>query len=250
MCQVHPDWGTETIAGVFAAGRDVFCRGHRFNAALDFCLPLVLGDGMATTYRMFTGGVLETNCYLVDAPDGRILIDAPDECASWLAREGVKVDYLLLTHGHFDHVMDAARIKREHGCKVGYHRDGLPMLTDPHFFRKAGFELEIEPVLADEFFEESEETALLGLQFQVLLVPGHCPGSLCFLLKDDRLLFGGDVLFAGGIGRWDLPGGDFELLMDGLQKKILTLDDETVVLPGHGPPTTIGREQRTNPYLQ
>lgn len=204
---------------------------------------------MEKCYRMFTGGVLDTNCYLIEGEGGRILIDAPADCADWLSRESIKVDYLLLTHGHFDHVVDAARIKCEHGCKVGYHRDGIEMLTDTSFFRRAGFELEIEPVEADELIGETDCIELMGLKFRVFLVPGHCPGSLCFLLEGEHLLFGGDVLFAGGIGRWDLPGGDFDLLMDGLQHKILMLDDATVVLPGHGPSTTIGKERRTNPFL-
>jgi glyoxylase-like metal-dependent hydrolase (beta-lactamase superfamily II) len=83
----------------------------------------------------------------------------------------------------------------------------------------------------------------------VLEVPGHCPGSLCFFALDERVLFGGDVLFAGGVGRWDLPGGDGELLFAGIREKVLPLGDDVRVLPGHGPATTIGVERRTNPYL-
>lgn len=201
-------------------------------------------------WTSFTGGVLDTNCYLIHAPGGNILIDAPQEAAGWLEREGHSVDLLLLTHGHFDHVVDAEAIRRAHGCRVGYHEDGVEMLTDPAFFRNAGFELEIEPVKADFLIGESDSENHLGAEFRVLLVPGHCPGSLCFLLRPDGVLFGGDVLFAGGVGRWDLPGGDFEELMDGIQNKVLTLPDDVRVLPGHGPETTIGWERRTNPFLQ
>lgn len=197
----------------------------------------------------FTGGVLDTNCYLLTTEAGAILIDAPQDAADWLQRANHKVDLLLLTHGHFDHVADAARIAREHGCKVGYHKDSEQMLTDTDFFRNAGFELEIEPVGADILVDESDGAEFLGERFRVLLVPGHCPGSLCFLHQSSSTLFGGDVLFAGGIGRWDLPGGDFDTLMDGIQGKILALDDSIRVLPGHGPPTTIGHERQTNPYL-
>ena len=85
--------------------------------------------------------------------------------------------------------------------------------------------------------------------FTVLEVPGHCPGSLCFLKEDAATLFGGDVLFAGGVGRWDLPGGDYELLMDGIRKKVLPLPDDVAVLPGHGPATKVGIERRTNPFV-
>jgi hydroxyacylglutathione hydrolase len=87
------------------------------------------------------------------------------------------------------------------------------------------------------------------LEMQVLDVPGHCPGSLCFFSRKDQLLIGGDVLFAGGVGRWDLPGGDADLLLDGIRKKLFPLGDNVTVLPGHGPPTKIGRERLTNPFV-
>ena len=89
-----------------------------------------------------------------------------------------------------------------------------------------------------------------GVDFQVLLVPGHCPGSLCFLEKGSQILFGGDVLFAGGVGRWDLPGGDGAKILRSIHEKILTLPDETIVFPGHGDSTTIAREKRFNPFLR
>jgi glyoxylase-like metal-dependent hydrolase (beta-lactamase superfamily II) len=198
----------------------------------------------------FTGGIFDTNCFLIENGDQTVLIDAPQDSAAWLARENKSVSLLLLTHGHIDHVWDAAQIKRDHGCKVGYHRDGLQMLTEPDFFKKFGFGWEIAPVQADLLIEESESKILGGVDFQVLLVPGHCPGSLCFFSKKDRILFGGDVLFAGGVGRWDLPGGDMELLLSGIKNKILPLGEDVRVLPGHGPGTTIGRERQTNPYIQ
>ena len=97
--------------------------------------------------------------------------------------------------------------------------------------------------------EECDSDLLTGIDFQVLLVPGHCPGSLCFLEKEAGVLFGGDVLFAGGVGRWDLPGGDGELLFRGIREKVLPLGDDITVLPGHGPATKIGIERRTNPYV-
>ena len=132
---------------------------------------------------------------------------------------GNKIGLLLLTHGHIDHVLDAARIKREHGCRVGYHPDSIPMITDPNFFKQFGFGWEIEPVEADFLIAETDHTDLGGVSFPCS-VPGHCPGSLCFFAPDDRVLFGGDVLFAGGVGRWDLPGGDGELLFSGIREKV------------------------------
>ena len=195
----------------------------------------------------FTGGIFDTNCFLL--PDHGILIDAPQDAADWLARSGSEVTLLLLTHGHIDHVVDAARIQREHRCQVGYHRDSLPLLTDRNFFKQFGFGWEIEPVQPDFFIAETAEVDLGGVSFRVLEVPGHCPGSLCFFARDARVLFGGDVLFAGGVGRWDLPGGDRDLLFAGIREKLVPLGDDVRVLPGHGPATTIGAERRTNPYL-
>jgi glyoxylase-like metal-dependent hydrolase (beta-lactamase superfamily II) len=96
---------------------------------------------------------------------------------------------------------------------------------------------------------ETPATDLGGVEFQVLEVPGHCPGSLCFFSNPDRLLFGGDVLFAGGVGRWDLPGGDQNLLFTGIRTKLFPLGDDVRVLSGHGPATTIGREKTSNPFL-
>jgi len=195
----------------------------------------------------FTGGMFETNCFFL--PESGILVDAPQESADWLAREGYKVSLLLLTHGHVDHVWDAARIQREHHCTVGCHPETVPMVSDPEFFRRFGFALEVETLTPDLMITASPERDLGGVKFQVLEVPGHCPGSLVFFSHAERLAFGGDVLFAGGVGRWDLPGGDKELLFTGIKTKLFPLGDDVRVLPGHGPATTIGRERGANAYV-
>lgn len=197
----------------------------------------------------YTGGLFDTNCFLFRGEAGTILVDAPQGSAQWLEQTGRKVDHLLITHGHIDHVADAAAIKAAHGCRVGYHRDSVEMLTDPGFFRRLGFGWEIAPVEADELIDETDSLVIDGLDFKVLLVPGHCPGSLCFLEKKSRILFGGDVLFAGGVGRWDLPGGDGPLLFQGIREKVFPLGDDVRVLPGHGPATTVGVERQTNPFV-
>jgi glyoxylase-like metal-dependent hydrolase (beta-lactamase superfamily II) len=123
------------------------------------------------------------------------------------------------------------------------------MISDRDFFRNFGFGLEIEPAKPDFFIEETLRGNFLGLEMQVLEVPGHCPGSLCFFSGKDNLLIGGDVLFASGVGRWDLPGGDGELLFRGIKEKLFPLGDNVTVLPGHGPPTTIGTERVSNPFV-
>ena len=105
------------------------------------------------------------------------------------------------------------------------------MISDPNFFRSFGFQLELEPVQPDFMIEETPAREFLGLTMQVLEVPGHCPGSLCFFIREQQLLIGGDVLFAGGVGRWDLPGGDADVLFSGIREKLFPLGDEVVVLP-------------------
>jgi hydroxyacylglutathione hydrolase len=199
-------------------------------------------------FKKFTGGIFETNGYLIKAPEGNILIDAPEGACN--AFPGQKIDLLVLTHGHFDHIVDAARIKREHGCRIGCHPDTFPMIEDGKFFQRFGFQLEVEPVKADFSIVETKSTTLLGLDFQILEVPGHCPGSICLYQAASSLLFDGDVLFQGAVGRWDLPGGDKDLLLRGIRAKIFPLPPATRVVPGHGPETTVGIEAETNPWLQ
>jgi glyoxylase-like metal-dependent hydrolase (beta-lactamase superfamily II) len=199
-------------------------------------------------FKTFTGGAYETNCFLVEAPEGLILFDAPEGCDRHFADE--KIGLLVLTHGHWDHVADAAAIKRRHGCSVVCHADTVPMVSEEDFFERHGFPLRVEVVQPDMILHEGMGQNLLGLGVDVLDVPGHCPGSLCFHLPEEGLLIGGDVLFRGGIGRWDLPGGNGELLLQGIRSKVMPLPDQTVVLPGHGPSTTIGVEKATNPFLR
>ena len=196
---------------------------------------------------MFTGGNLETNCYLIPCPEGNILVDAPEGSAT--AFEQKKVSLLLLTHGHFDHVWDAASLASRQECPVVMHSVTQDIVNDRNLLRRIGLDLEVTPVTAASFLSEGQIT-LLGKTFSIFEVPGHCPGSICLYDSQDGLLYGGDVLFAGGVGRWDLPGGDRDLLIGGIRSKLLPLPPETIVLPGHGPSTTIGREKTSNPYLQ
>ncbi len=198
-------------------------------------------------FKVFTGGPLDTNAFFLETPSGNLLFDAPQGADAFFANH--KIDWLLLTHGHFDHVMDAAKIQRRHGCRVGFHPDTTVMVGDGSFFKKHGFDIEFEPITPDLLIEEGALAGVGGFELSALHVPGHCPGSLCFYLPELKTLVGGDVLFRGGVGRWDLPSGDGPLLFEGIRTKVFALPGETVVLPGHGPETTVGHERATNPFV-
>src|SRR5260370_16428801 len=183
------------------------------------------------TYEAFCGGVFETNCYLIAAPEGWILFDAPQGACEWLEARKGETKLLLLTHGHIDPIQDVAKIKRRFNCQIGCHPLTAPMISDREFFRNFGFELEVEPATPDFFVQETPAQNFLGAEFQVLEVPGHCPGSLCFFSRNDDLLIGGDVLFSGGVGRWDLPGHDFDLPFSAIRSKSFPLPTIATSLP-------------------
>jgi len=198
----------------------------------------------------FIGGVLDTNGYLVRSGDKAVMIDAPQGAADWLADQQVELEALWLTHTHFDHVLDAAAIKRDQGCPLLCHPKGEAMLEDPGMLKRFGFDLEFEAASPDGLVDESRTLELGRLRFTILYVPGHSPDSICFYEPTSANLFGGDVLFAGGVGRADLPGGDGPLLFDGIRHKLYPLPDEVRVWPGHGPCTTIGAEKVDNPFVR
>jgi len=206
-------------------------------------------------WTVFTGGFCQTNAYLLEAGERRLLVDAPDDCAEWLRGMGVKVDALLLTHQHFDHVMDAARVVADHGCSVHAWSQPAPELwLDRMFAQVTGWALEVAPYVVTHELGGAgvgvgEEVVIAGAGFRLLHVPGHSPDSVCFYDEAGALCFCGDTVFAGGIGRTDFPGGSEPLLIGGIREKILRLPGPTVLLPGHGGPTTVAAELSDNPFL-
>lgn len=206
----------------------------------------------------YTGGFFQTNSYLLRCPGGNILIDAPEGVSDWLQEKEVKIDDLLLTHLHYDHVIDAAVLKRDQpGCRIRSHSAYHDDLTLATFLSQSiGWPANLEAFEIDDLLAGQTQLAAGGLEFALKHVPGHSPDSLCFYLAGESdggsgssLLFGGDVLFNGGIGRTDFPNGSTELLLSGIHEKVLTLPGETMVFPGHGPDTTVADEKQSNPFL-
>ena len=197
---------------------------------------------------LYTGGMVQTNGYLIETPDGNFLIDAPEGIAEWIARRGVRVDDVLLTHQHYDHVTDAAALKVL-GARLHAFGEYSKDLTLESMARSWGLPISVTPYQIDRLFEMTQPLRIAGLEIALAHVPGHSPDSVTFYLADHGVLFSGDTLFAGSIGRTDLPGGSTSQLLDGIARHLMSLPAETRVLPGHGPGTTLGEEAVANPYL-
>jgi glyoxylase-like metal-dependent hydrolase (beta-lactamase superfamily II) len=197
----------------------------------------------------YCGGLAATNAYLLDLGGHRLAIDAPEGFLGFLKKKKIKPHSLLLTHGHWDHIWDAADLADWAGCPVYYHPDTAFLCLEPDSMLAFGLPQRLRPIQATRMLDESSPVPAEWTQAKLLHVPGHCPGSLCLYLPASNQLFGGDVLFADGVGRWDLPGGDRDQLLSGIRKKILTLPENTAVYPGHGPTTTVAREKTSNPFL-
>lgn len=196
----------------------------------------------------YTGGFVQTNAYLIETPDGNLLIDAPEGVTEWLAERGVRVDDVLLTHQHYDHVQDAAKLSAT-GARLHALEDYSGDLTLETAARSWGMPISVTPYQISSRFAMDQPLKLAGLEFSLAHVPGHSTDSVTLHLADHGVVFSGDTLFAGSIGRTDLPQGSTQQLLDGISRHLLTLPPETQVLPGHGPGTTIAREAAGNPYL-
>ena len=203
------------------------------------------------TIQTFTGGIAATNGHFLSLPGGNVLVDAPEGVAAWLEKLGLKVDVLFLTHQHFDHVLDAAKVRAGHGCRVfSWSAHSVNLTLERLFGAVTGTSMAVTPFEVDELLEGKSSVEACGVTWKLFHVPGHSPDSVCLLWEAQNLLFGGDVLFRDSIGRTDFPGGSMRQLVEGIQTKLLTLPDDTLVYPGHGPHTSIGVERRENEYLQ
>lgn len=212
----------------------------------------------------FPADAFGTNCYLIAAAEGEqcVVIDPGigilDQLDEELTKYRLSPAAVLLTHGHLDHTFSVAPVCGARGITAYIHPDDRELLKDP--VKALSMDLaslfggRLSYTEPDDVAEMVDGTVLelAGVRLGVAHAPGHTGGSVLFHLQgtDDPHCFSGDVLFAGSIGRTDLPGGDTAVMMASLRDQILTLPDETVVLPGHGPLTTIGRERASNPFLR
>jgi glyoxylase-like metal-dependent hydrolase (beta-lactamase superfamily II) len=186
-----------------------------------------------------------------------VLIDPGDDVELLLeavAGHGLSVKYILLTHAHMDHITGVGRAKEALGVPVGLHRDDYFLYTAV-VQQGLAFGFHVDPQPAVDFFYDGDGALRFGDHaVWVHHTPGHCPGGVCLAVGRDgeaeRTLFVGDTLFAGSIGRTDLPGGNLQTLLRSIREVLFKFPDATPVYPGHGEPTTIGQEKRTNPYLQ
>ena len=194
----------------------------------------------------------ETNCYIAADESTReaLIIDPGDEAhliSDAIYGCDVTVIGIVNTHGHADHIGSNAALKGEFDCPIMIHRLDAPMLTDPQANLSASLGPGLVSCPPDRLLAEGDEIAVGGLMLKVIHTPGHTPGGIC--LYGEGVLFSGDTLFMDGIGRTDFPGGSQRQLMDSIRTKLLVLPEETIVYPGHGPNTTIGREKHQNPWL-
>jgi hydroxyacylglutathione hydrolase len=202
----------------------------------------------------FPVGPLQCNCTILgDEQAGEAIVIDPGEEVGRIHRRltelGLKLKQILVTHGHIDHVGGALKLKRLTGAPILLNENDLPQLE---IMDKQAAWLGVatpETAPPDESLADGLQVGLESCPGQVLHTPGHTQGSICLHFVPLKLLIAGDTLFAGSIGRTDLPGGDFDQIIDSIGSRLLALPDETKVQPGHGPATTIGAERRSNPFL-
>jgi hydroxyacylglutathione hydrolase len=203
----------------------------------------------------FPVGPLHCNCTILgdEVTHEAVVVDPGDNIPEILARlqkHGLTLRQIIVTHAHIDHVGGAALLRKSTGAPVLMNQQDLGLLGMMEM--QAGWLGVPTPQVAppDASAEDGLTIGLATLPAQVLHTPGHTPGSICLLFPDHHLLLAGDTLFAGSIGRTDLPGGDGQQILRSLRERLLVLPDSTHVVPGHGPETTIGEERQSNPFLQ
>ena len=204
--------------------------------------------------RVFTVGPVAENCYLFrkDDSDRALIVDPGEEAPRLLSaidELGVELEGILLTHTHFDHVGAVAPVAKATGAEVWVPQIEKPVLADiMSYVPWPGFG-PFESYEAQHTIEGGEKLELAGFEIDVIFTPGHSPGHVTYSIPDEQVVFSGDVLFQGSVGRTDLPGGDWPTLLDSIRGLVDSLPGETTVYPGHMGITTLGAERTSNPFL-
>ncbi len=207
--------------------------------------------------KTFTFNPFQVNTYLLYDDTGQCVIIDPacyedtekKMLAEFIRKEKLEPLFVLNTHGHVDHILGNNFITKEFNIPLKAHKGSLYFIEKGKEYAQVfGFEIQ-DQVKPDEFLNDGEVIDFGNQQLKVIHTPGHADGSLCFYHQEDNLLFCGDVLFKAGIGRTDLPTGDYEKLIKNIKEKLMVLPEEVIVCPGHGPDTTIGEEKNNNPFI-
>lgn len=197
-----------------------------------------------------------TNAFaLIDTTLGEcVIIDAPEDAYTWATqiadKHGCRIVGLILTHGHWDHILDAHKFSAAGIPTYGHLADKRFYETPELMTSYAIPGLAMKAVAIDHWIEGGQTIQLLGTDMEIRHVPGHCPGNVLVYVASEDWAIVGDAIFAGSVGRYDLPGGDFKTLEQSIQTQIYTLPDTTVLYPGHGPKTTVAAEKAGNPYVR
>ncbi|MDV2580982.1 MBL fold metallo-hydrolase [Alkalibacillus haloalkaliphilus] len=201
----------------------------------------------------FSLGLLGTNCYVIEQNQKALVVDPGGEAEKliqFFSENDIQPLAILLTHAHFDHIGGVEELRSHYSIDVYMNESESEWLTNPQLNGSQRFQLgEIKAEREADHFLTEGTTTIDQFEFKVLHTPGHSPGSISFLFESDHVLIAGDTLFQMGIGRTDLPFGEHQTLIQSIQVKIFSLLDETIVLPGHGPKTTVGEEKEQNPFF-
>lgn len=206
--------------------------------------------------EIFECGPVATNGYLLVNPDlaQAVVVDVPYEAAQVFleraAQLGVTITDILLTHTHWDHTADAAVLVQKTGATVWVHADDVYRLVQPMEHTVWPLPFTIDPVQPDQLVDDGSTITVAGISLDVIHTPGHTEGGVCFIDHAMKRVYVGDTLFQGSIGRTDLPGGDFDVLMHSIQTKLYALPADYVAYPGHGGLTSIGEEMQSNPFVR
>ena len=196
-------------------------------------------------------GDIAVNCYLLNSENAAVVIDpgfTSPKINEFIEENANKEILILLTHGHFDHIGAVSDLKEKYGVKVAIGQLDAPALTDGNLNLSGLFGMPINTFSADMLICDGDEFSVGDINFKAIHTPGHTVGGTCYLVGN--VLFSGDTLFNGSIGRTDFPKGDFSVLLSSIKNKLFVLPDDTQVLSGHGSETNIGLEKRFNPFIK